>query len=398
MIAVWSNAQEDLSIILGNPSFEDMPRHSKAPRGWYNCGDPYESPPDVHPTPDSSFSVKKPPFAGKTYLGLVVRDNDTHESVGQRLKRPVEGGKCYEFSIALSRSSSYISLSRRTSEEVNYTTPAKLRIWGGNNYCSKIELLAESTVVTNTRWLVYNFRFEPTASHKYILLEAFYNTPTLFAYNGHILVDGATEIVPIPCEEPQELVIEEPVTVTEEIAAATAPVATPKVNVEPKPKPNPPTQAAISSRSTEKSVVQKPQTTVVTKPKEEVMLDGVARKDLRVGQRITIKNLFFDADQSAITSSSFRTLDNVYRFLHVHQDIIIEVGGHTNNVPPDYYCDELSTERAKSVASYLTDKGIAPERIQYKGYGKRQPIAPNKTPVGRKRNQRVELKVIGFDG
>ena len=73
--------QESSEIIqLINPSFEDMPRHSKAPRAWSDCGFKGESAPDIQPS--GIFSVTKPAADGNTYLGLVVRDNDTWESVG----------------------------------------------------------------------------------------------------------------------------------------------------------------------------------------------------------------------------------------------------------------------------------------------------------------------------
>ena len=73
------------------------------------------------------------------------------------------------------------------------------------------------------------------------------------------------------------------------------------------------------------------------------------------------------------------------------------VGGHTNGIPPHDYCDKLSTARAEAVAKYLIQKGIEDERIQFKGYGKRKPIASNNSEEGRKRNQRVEIKIISMD-
>jgi len=54
----------------------------------------------------------------------------------------------------------------------------------------------------------------------------------------------------------------------------------------------------------------------------------------------------------------------------------------------------LSTDRAKIVAEYLVDKGIPAERLTYKGYGKRKSIASNLTKEGRKKNQRVEIKIL----
>ena len=59
-------------------------------------------------------------------------------------------------------------------------------------------------------------------------------------------------------------------------------------------------------------------------------------------------------------------------------------------------CDKLSNDRAKVVAEYLTDKGIPDERLTYKGYGKRRSIASNLTKEGRKKNQRVEIKILSI--
>lgn len=195
-------AQESSEVIqLINPSFEDMPRHSKAPRAWSDCGFKGESAPDIQPS--GIFSVTKPAADGNTYLGLVVRDNDTWESVGQELSRPLEKGKCYSFSIALCRSELYVSISRLSDQTANYTTPAKLRIYGGNGYCEKKELLAESPMIANTRWQDYNFKLEPTKNYSFLILEAYYKTPTLIPYNGNLLVDNFSEIKVANCRESQ---------------------------------------------------------------------------------------------------------------------------------------------------------------------------------------------------
>jgi outer membrane protein OmpA-like peptidoglycan-associated protein len=74
--------------------------------------------------------------------------------------------------------------------------------------------------------------------------------------------------------------------------------------------------------------------------------------------------------------------------------VSIELGGHTNSLPPDEYCDKISRARAKATADYLLKRDIPIYRVFYKGYGKRDPIADNDTPEGRLKNQRVELKVI----
>ena len=100
-------AQKNI-INLNNPSFEDRPRIGRndrmAPDGWYDCGAYGESAPDIQPSPNPKelfFAVTTPAQDGNTYMGMVVRQNETWEGVAQRLTRVIEGGKCYTFSLNL---------------------------------------------------------------------------------------------------------------------------------------------------------------------------------------------------------------------------------------------------------------------------------------------------------
>lgn len=117
-------------------------------------------------------------------------------------------------------------------------------------------------------------------------------------------------------------------------------------------------------------------------------------RNLKKGQTIRLEKLYFAADSTQITDVSMPTLNEIVRFMELNPTITIEIGGHTNNVPPQEYCDRLSSARAKSVAEYLVLQGVENKRVRYKGYGKRDPIASNNTVSGRKRNQRVEIKIL----
>ncbi|MFK8009113.1 MAG: hypothetical protein AB8H03_22320 [Saprospiraceae bacterium] len=200
------NAQDGV-IKLSNPCFEDWARPGQQPRGWYDCGDinfPIETPPDVHPIVDSTgisnFGVVQKAFHGETYLGMVVRENESWESVAQRLKEPLSPDTCYSFSIYLCKSAVYKSGIRGSKDIVDFTTPIKLRIRGGIGFCNAAELLAESKLVKNTEWEKYTFTFSPKSKITYIVLEAFYQTPTIDVPNGNILLDNASAIIPIACE------------------------------------------------------------------------------------------------------------------------------------------------------------------------------------------------------
>lgn len=188
-------AQNEGIIHLKNSSFEGNPRHSLSPISWKDCGFEGESPPDIQP--DGTFSVRKPAYDGQTYLGMVVRDNNTWESVGQELSNPLKKGQAYSFSLMLARSELYLSSSRIKPEEVNYNTPCKLKIWAGNEFCHREQLLAESKEVVHFEWKEYSFQFIPNHHYSHIVLEVFYKTPILFPYNGNLLLDKASSIVPI---------------------------------------------------------------------------------------------------------------------------------------------------------------------------------------------------------
>lgn len=112
-----------------------------------------------------------------------------------------------------------------------------------------------------------------------------------------------------------------------------------------------------------------------------------------VGTVVTLKNVFFDFDKTELKPESFVELDKLVSYLQ-HNTVRIEIGGHTDNQGSDEYNDRLSENRAKAVYDYLVQKGIPANRLQYKGYGMRVPVADNSTDEGRAANRRTEFKII----
>ncbi len=194
-------------IHLNNPSFEDTPGPGHAAKGWYDCGNinfSLETPPDIHPIDNSpernNFGVTQKAFHGNTYLGMVVRENESWESVAQKLEKPLSPASCYSFSIFLCKSGIYESGLRSKVGVVDFTTPIKLKIWGGNSYCDKGQLLAESPLVKSTDWQNYSFNFQPKKQYAFIILEAYFHTPTMRVPNGNIMLDHASSIMLVPCD------------------------------------------------------------------------------------------------------------------------------------------------------------------------------------------------------
>ncbi|MEL6926598.1 MAG: OmpA family protein [Bacteroidota bacterium] len=127
---------------------------------------------------------------------------------------------------------------------------------------------------------------------------------------------------------------------------------------------------------------------------EKRVLPKLTASDLREGQIIRMSRLYFGADSSYIKPESYAVVNEVADFMEDNPFAIIEVMGHTNNLPPPAYCDSLSTVRAKAVADYVINRGVEKERVFYKGYGKRKQRWTNKTADGRAKNQRVEIRII----
>lgn len=194
LLLAWLPARSQAGkVLLKNPSFEDEPRASHVPQGWFCYGPAEESPPDVQP---GSFGCTSKPLRGNTYLGMVTRDNSTTECVGQNLEIPLLADSVYDFSVCLATSRRYESLSRLTGREVNLSGPVRLRIWGINLEQAKKALLAESPVVSNHEWIRYRFELRPPGLNMdVILLEAWYGMaqqPT----NGNLLLDNCSAFVP----------------------------------------------------------------------------------------------------------------------------------------------------------------------------------------------------------
>ena len=91
-------------------------------------------------------------------------------------------------------------------------------------------------------------------------------------------------------------------------------------------------------------------------------------------KKFNVDNIYFDADSSRIKQDSYDILDKIVDILKANSDIKMEVSGHTDtNI---YGTKKLSEDRAKSVVSYMINKGLSEDRFKYVGYGGTKPIYP----------------------
>lgn len=116
---------------------------------------------------------------------------------------------------------------------------------------------------------------------------------------------------------------------------------------------------------------------------------------LRTGLSSILRNIYFDFDKFTLKQQSFTELNKLERMLLENPNMRIEIAGHTDYIGTSQYNDQLSLKRANSVVNFLINKGIAPTRLEAKGFGKTRPIASNDDEVdGRELNRRVEFRIL----
>ncbi|MBF0537176.1 MAG: flagellar motor protein MotB [Nitrospirae bacterium] len=114
---------------------------------------------------------------------------------------------------------------------------------------------------------------------------------------------------------------------------------------------------------------------------------------------VTMKeNVSFAPATAKVLDTSKPILDNIAEIIKRHSGFMVEIDGHTDNVPintvqyPSNW--ELSAARATSVLRYfINTHDIEPSRLYVKGNADSRPIVPNDTPEHRAQNRRVEIRL-----
>jgi outer membrane protein OmpA-like peptidoglycan-associated protein len=102
-------------------------------------------------------------------------------------------------------------------------------------------------------------------------------------------------------------------------------------------------------------------------------------------------NVSFDTGKYDLKPALLPVLDSVANALAQHPELRAKSIGHTDSTGSDAINQPLSVNRAGAVTSYLTQRGVAANRLSAEGRGSANPIGDNATAAGRALNRRVEL-------
>ncbi len=116
----------------------------------------------------------------------------------------------------------------------------------------------------------------------------------------------------------------------------------------------------------------------------------------RVGNDIVLNmpgNVTFASQSAQINPSFAETLQSVALVLNEYKQTLVDVSGHTDSTGSRALNEQLSRDRAQSVADQLVAYQVNPQRFQVQGFADSMPIGPNNTEAGKQQNRRVEIKL-----
>ena len=110
--------------------------------------------------------------------------------------------------------------------------------------------------------------------------------------------------------------------------------------------------------------------------------------------KIIATGIRFDTGKSTLKPESMGIINEVAELMVEHPEINFSVEGHTDGDGDESFNLKLSEDRAQVVVNELVARGIPSDRLQAKGFGETNPVAPNATPEGKANNRRVEFVII----
>ena len=107
-----------------------------------------------------------------------------------------------------------------------------------------------------------------------------------------------------------------------------------------------------------------------------------------------IGKVYFVSDSFNLDEEDFEILNEVVEILQLNPDWRVLVEGRANNIPSDEYIRNLAANRSQSVVDYLIRKGISQDRINVKTFGKKNWKVKDYSLYSRRKDQRVDIKIL----
>ena len=140
--------------------------------------------------------------------------------------------------------------------------------------------------------------------------------------------------------------------------------------------------------------------TQMIKAKKNSVVMSIPLLPIEVGEKVSIKNLYYVGNQAVLLPRSKPELPKVLKFMQLNLAIKIEIAGHINapfrtEAQLQKWEKELSSNRAKVIYDFLLENNVEKERLTYKGYNNSQMVFPEaRNEKDQAFNRRVEIRIL----
>lgn len=131
---------------------------------------------------------------------------------------------------------------------------------------------------------------------------------------------------------------------------------------------------------------------------------NVELDEIEIGEKVVLKNIFYDYNKSSLNPSSYNELRKVIELLNSNPNMKLELSAHTDSRGTNTYNEKLSQSRAQSCVEFLVEQGIDRKRLIAKGYGEKQLLVKDdeinaleleeEKEIQHQKNRRTEFKII----
>lgn len=121
------------------------------------------------------------------------------------------------------------------------------------------------------------------------------------------------------------------------------------------------------------------------------------RKEVIAMVEKAARSVYFETGKATLKKSSYKSLNAIAKVMKDDPTLYVDIAGYTDNVGKPDANLTLSDKRANTCRDYLISQGISADRITAKGYGEANPVATNKTALGRAQNRRTEFKLRNYN-
>lgn len=132
------------------------------------------------------------------------------------------------------------------------------------------------------------------------------------------------------------------------------------------------------------------------KQADSVYTKNIALQPVLLNASFVFNNVQFANNSFELPKTGLIELEKLLQVLQENPSLKLQISGHTDNTGKAEDNEKLSTNRARSIVEWLSAKGIASERLSFKGYAATKPIADNNTEAGRAKNRRTEFTITGL--